>query len=134
PAAHQLHVPFDLCTHQSECALDTGLPCGGKREKIESAETYRARTQRKCLQHVRSTSHSTVKKNFDLVADGLHDLSHLGKGAARTIKLVPTMIRNDDSGAANIDRSFCVVYAHDPLQAELAVPLFDHFSDVVPVH
>src|SRR4030095_3642715 len=54
--------------------------------------------------------------------------------AAGTVKLTTAVIRHHDSGAADVDGFFCIIHAHDSFQAELAVPMLDHFSNIAPVH
>src|SRR5262245_64855149 len=44
------------------------------------------------------------------------------------------MVGDDDAGAANLDGALGIGGRHDPLEAELAVPVLDHVSHIVPVH
>src|SRR6516225_631665 len=44
------------------------------------------------------------------------------------------MVGDDDAGTADLGRAFRIRRGHDAFEAELAIPLPYHLSDIVPVH
>src|SRR4029077_6780061 len=69
-----------------------------------------------------------------LAAYSVENFGKLVKGAAGAVELTPTVIRNDDSGATNVDSLFCVFWTHDAFEAKFIVPVLDHFGNVTPIH
>src|SRR5262245_46092376 len=83
---------------------------------------------------MRPAMHSPIEQHLNPVSDGIDDFCQLVERAAGAVKLTTAVIRHDDSGAADVDGFFGIIDAHDSFQAELAVPMLDHFSNIAPVH
>lgn len=69
---------------------------------------------------MRSALDSAVHDHIDFVTYGIHDLGQLIKRRARSVKLAATVIGQNDTRAANIDRTPRIRHRHDALQAELS--------------
>ena len=83
---------------------------------------------------MRAALYAAVHDDVDPVPDRVHDLRQLVERTARAVQLASAVIGNDDAGAAYVDGAFRVLDRHDAFQAELPVPEFHHFGDVIPVH
>src|SRR6266480_6445172 len=131
-AAELTEHPVDLAGENAERALDARLAPRGQAVQRGAADHDRLRTQRQCLDDVRSAAEAAVDENGEARAERAHDLrQHLDRRDTG-VELPSAVIAQHDAVATQCRSTLGVRHAQHSLDEEPAAPQLPDPGDVIP--
>src|SRR5271165_88441 len=90
--AQQSHRAVDLDPKYLNHRLDAGLPAGGEREQIRSADQYGRRTHGDGLEGILTAADATVEQDSRAASNCVHDLSKYVECSRQVVQLPSAVV------------------------------------------
>src|SRR6266481_2604857 len=131
-AAELPEYSVDFAAQNAERALHARLAPSGQAVQRGAADHDRLRTERECLDDVRTAAEAAVDENGEAVADRAHDLRQHIDRCETGVELPPAVITQHDAVATQCRGTFGVRHVQHPFDEEPAAPQLPDPGDVIP--